>query len=560
MNTVLLLALISTVILVLVSVSVLFMRSYKNSLISNASTNSQRTISQVSNTVNEYLNSIDIDMETLCASLEDPSIDREEFFNVFLNIRPDVVAVSTYDASGNLVNCYSLLGDVRVPLDENTSFDSAKMDMYTDGYISAPHVVSLFEGEYPWVITMTSPLNVEGECWIALDISCTNISSYINDVGIGQRGYCFLLDSDGNIVYHPQQQLIYSNLKSENIELIASLPDGTHVEENVIYSIETLNGSHWRVVGVSFVQELITDSLWELGRIIIFVGLLILIVMAVISFILSKVVSRPIRTFAEEMEQFEQNTADFTYEPVGGVREVRILSESFSHMVKKLQDLMGTIKDEQQNLRKTELRALQAQINPHFLYNTLDSISWMTERGKKDEVVEMVNALATLFRISISKGHELIPIRNEIQHAESYLQIQSYRYKNQFSYEFNVEADCLDYLCNKITLQPIIENAIYHGINGLVDGGRITITVKSQDDNIVMTVEDNGNGMTDEQIETIMNKDRSDKTGIGIKNVNDRLKIYFGNEYGITIHSELDEGTKVIILMPKVKEASEYEK
>ena len=560
MNTVLLLALISTVILVLVSVSVLFMRSYKNSLISNASTNSQRTISQVSNTVNEYLNSIDIDMETLCASLEDPSIDREEFFNVFLNIRPDVVAVSTYDASGNLVNCYSLLGDVRVPLDENTSFDSAKMDMYTDGYISAPHVVSLFEGEYPWVITMTSPLNVEGECWIALDISCTNISSYINDVGIGQRGYCFLLDSDGNIVYHPQQQLIYSNLKSENIELIASLPDGTHVEENVIYSIETLNGSHWRVVGVSFVQELITDSLWELGRIIIFVGLLILIVMAVISFILSKVVSRPIRTFAEEMEQFEQNTADFTYEPVGGVREVRILSESFGHMVKKLQDLMGTIKDEQQNLRKTELRALQAQINPHFLYNTLDSISWMTERGKKDEVVEMVNALATLFRISISKGHELIPIRNEIQHAESYLQIQSYRYKNQFSYEFNVEEDCLDYLCNKITLQPIIENAIYHGINGLVDGGRITITVKSQDDNIVMTVEDNGNGMTDEQIETIMNKDRSDKTGIGIKNVNDRLKIYFGNEYGITIHSELDEGTKVIILMPKVKEASEYEK
>jgi len=560
MNTVLLLALIGTVILVLVSVSVLFMRSYKNSLIGNASTNSQRTISQVSNTVNEYLDEIDMDMETLCASLEDPSIDREEFFNVFLRIRPDVVAVSTYDASGSLVNCYSLLGDVRDPLDENTSFDRTMTDKYSEGFVSAPHVVSLFESKYPWVITMTAPLDVDGECWIALDISCTNISSYINDVGIGQRGYCFLLDSDGNIVYHPQQQLIYSDLKSENIELIASLPDGTHVEENVIYSIETLNGSHWRVVGVSFVQELITDSLWELGRIIFFVSFLILIVMVIISLILSKVVSHPIRTFAEEMEQFEQNASDFTYVPVGGVREVRILSESFSHMVKKLQGLMGTIRDEQQNLRKTELRALQAQINPHFLYNTLDSISWMTERGKKDEAVEMVNALATLFRISISKGHELIPIRDEIQHAESYLQIQSYRYKNQFAYSFDVEDECLDYLCNKITLQPIIENAIYHGINGLVDDGKITITVKSQENNIIMTVEDNGNGMTDEQIETIMNKDRSDKSGIGIKNVNDRLKIYFGTEYGITIHSELDEGTRVIILMPKVKEASEYEK
>ena len=560
MNTVLLLTLISTVVLVLVSVSVLFMRSYKNSLIRNASTNSQRTISQVSSTVNEYLDGIDKDMEILSASLEDPTIDRDEFFHVFLNIRPDVVAVSTYSASGSLVNCYSLLGDVRSPLDENTSFDSSMMDKYAVGFISAPHVVSLFEGEYPWVITMTSPLNVEGECYVALDISCTNISSYINDVGIGQRGYCFLLDSDGNIVYHPQQQLIYSNLKSENIEHIATLTDGTYVEENVIYSIETLNGSHWKVVGVSFVQELITDSLWELGRIIIFVSLMILVVMAVISVLLSKVVSRPIRTFAEEMEQFEQNTADFTYVPVGGVREVRMLSESFSHMVKRLQGLMGTIRDEQRNLRKTELRALQAQINPHFLYNTLDSISWMTERGKKEEVVEMVNALATLFRISISKGHELIPIRKEIQHAESYLQIQSYRYKNQFAYEFDVEEECLDYLCNKITLQPIIENAIYHGINGLVDGGKITISVKSDGDNIIMTVEDNGNGMTDEQIETIMNKDRSDKTGIGIKNVNDRLKIYFGTEYGITIQSELDEGTKVIISMPKVKEASDHEK
>ena len=560
MNSVLLMALLGTVLVVLVSVSFLFMRSYKDSLIRNASTNSTRTIYQVSSTVNEYLDGIDKDVGILTASLQDPSIDRDEFFNVFLGIRPDVVAVSTYDSSGELVNCYSLLGEVRTPLDENTSFDRTLMSEYSEGYVSAPHVVSLFEGAYPWVITMIAPIDVGGERWVALDISCTNISSYINDVGIGQRGYCFLMDSAGNIVYHPQQQLIYSDLKSENIALLASLSDGTYVEENVIYSVNTLNESGWRVVGVSFVQELITDSLWELGRILILVALVILIVMFVISSILSKALSQPIRTFAEEMEEFEQNADDFTYTPVRGVKEVRMLSESFSHMVVRLQNMMATIRDEQKNLRKTELRALQAQINPHFLYNTLDSISWMTERGKKEEAVEMVNALAMLFRISISKGHELIPIRSELQHAESYLQIQSYRYKNQFSYEFDVDEECLDYLCNKITLQPIIENAIYHGINGLVEDGRISISVRFDGDDIVMTVEDNGNGMTEEQIETIMNKERSDRTGIGIKNVNDRLKIYFGSEYGITIRSELDEGTRVIIRMPKVKEASEYEK
>lgn len=140
-------------------------------------------------------------------------------------------------------------------------------------------------------------------------------------------------------------------------------------------------------------------------------------------------------------------------------------------MVLRLQSLMTTVRDEQINLRETELRALQAQINPHFLYNTLDSISWMCEQRKNEETVEMINALARLFRISISRGHELIPIRSELQHAESYMQIQSRRYKNQFVYTFDVQESCLDYLCNKITLQPILENAIYHGINGLVDDG-----------------------------------------------------------------------------------------
>jgi len=218
------------------------------------------------------------------------------------------------------------------------------------------------------------------------------------------------------------------------------------------------------------------------------------------------------------------------------------------------------VRAEEVNLRKTELRALQAQINPHFLYNTLDSIAWMCEQGRNAEAVEMVNALARLFRISISRGHELIPIRSELQHAESYLQIQSHRYKNQFSYSFDVQEECLDYLCNKITLQPIIENAIYHGINGLVDEGEIRISCRADGDDILFTVEDNGTGMEPEQVQAILRKERSDHTGIGIKNVNDRLKIYFGPAYGITIDSVPDEGTRVYIRMPKVREEAEYEK
>ena len=203
--------------------------------------------------------------------------------------------------------------------------------------------------------------------------------------------------------------------------------------------------------------------------------------------------------------------------------------------------------------RKTELKALQAQINPHFLYNTLDAIAWLCEEGRNKDAEDMVTSLAKLFRISISKGHELITIEKEIQHAQSYLRIETFRYKNQFTYTFDVDENCLGYLCNKITLQPIIENAIYHGLNRMVDEGEITIRIREDGDDIILSVEDNGIGMTEEQCQEILRKEPGDRTGIGIKNVNDRIKIYFGEEYGLTITSELDEGTCVDIRMPKVE-------
>ena len=212
---------------------------------------------------------------------------------------------------------------------------------------------------------------------------------------------------------------------------------------------------------------------------------------------------------------------------------------------------MSTVRQEEVNLRKTELKALQAQINPHFLYNTLDSIAWMCERGRNADAVKMVHALARLFRISISKGHELIPIAKEIEHAESYLQIQKYRYKNQFTYEFDVDPDCLDYYCNKITLQPIIENAINHGLDLLVEEGCIRVQVCQDGEDILFRVQDNGVGMSPEQVAAILQQDPEDRTGIGIRNVNDRLRIYFGPHYGLRITSELDVGTCVEIRMPK---------
>ena len=561
MNVIMVLSLSAVAVSVLVCATLVFLQAYRDAMIRNAKTTSRQAVAQVSSVMNEYLEDMDDALHLLEDYLQTPAAQRQERFETFLQIRPDVVAVTTYDGSGGMRNCYSLGHAVRADILKNLSLDPDRLQDYQAGEVSAPHVMSIFEGYYPWVVTVVAPVQTSlGERWLAVDISCSNISSYISGVGIGQRGYCFLEDTAGNIVYHPQQQLLYSDLKHENTELIASMDDGVSLSGNLIYSVQTLENSTWRVVGVSSFEELISDGQHEALRMVGISAIVILAASVVLSILLSRTLSLPIHDLILAMRSFEKSADNFTYEPVTGVREVQNLSASFGHMVRKIQQLMVTVRSEEVNLRKTELKALQAQINPHFLYNTLDSISWMCERGKNAEAVEMVGALAKLFRISISKGHELIPIRSEVQHAQSYLQIQSVRYRNQFAYRFEVDEDCLDFLCNKITLQPIIENAIYHGINGLVDEGEITIRVTSEGEDILFIVEDNGVGMEPEQIAEIFTRKPDGKAGIGIKNVNDRLKIWFGERYGLHIESEPDCGTRVTVRMPKVREEDEYEK
>ena len=562
MSGVLVLVITGVVLGMVIFTMVLFLNTYQQSLVRSAQTSSRQAVEQVSNTVAGYVSDMDGLLTLVKDTLEETGRDdqlRREFFEDLLLIRTDVAAVTTYDSAGNLLDCRTLEHEPREIIYENLSFQGQWLSKYGEGYISQPHVESIFPGWYPWVVTMIEPLERDGEeAWVALDLRFASISSYINNVGIGQHGYCFLMDESG-ILYHPQQQLIYSQLKSEDTDTLANLPDGTYSESNVIYVLQTVEGSPWRVVGVSYVDELVTSNLWENFWLLALAAVAILLAALVSSIVISRALSRPLKGLSRAMRQFEKNADTFTYAPVGGAREVQELSESFGHMVVKIQHLMETVRREEINLRKTELKALQAQINPHFLYNTLDSIAWMCEQGRNDEAVQMVNALAQLFRISISRGHELIPIRSELRHAESYLKIQKHRYKNQFSYRFDVDESCLDFLCNKITLQPIIENAIYHGINGLVDEGEIVITLRADGSDVVFTVADNGVGMEEEQIQAILRKERSDHTGIGIKNVNDRLKIYFGEGYGITIDSEPDVGTTVTIRMPQVREEGEYE-
>ena len=558
-TTILVSMVVGVVAIILCCCIVLFLDRYRSAMVQNARTGSAQTASQVSSTVGNYLRDMDQAMDLVVRSMSEPQQSRDELLSAFLQFRPDVVAVTSYSETGELLDCWSLGREPREEIFQNLSFDLEAARASKEPYMSTPHVETIFESYYPWVVTMTAPLEQGGEAaWVSLDLSFSNISSHINNVGIGQRGYCFLMDRMGNIMYHPQQQLLYAGLKSEGTAALAALEDGTYVEDTVIYAITSVEDSSWRVVGVSFVDELVNRSVREMIGISVGLAGLVLAAALLTSWILSRMLSRPLWGLASAMERFERDADHFSYRPVRGTREVRELSQSFGHMVLRIQQLMSTVRQEEINLRKTELKALQAQINPHFLYNTLDSIAWMCERGRNADAVNMVHALARLFRISISRGHELIPIAKEIEHAESYLQIQKYRYKNQFTYEFDVDPGCLDYYCNKITLQPIIENSINHGLDLLVEEGRIQVEVLQDGEDILFRVRDNGVGMSQEQVDAILEQDPEDRTGIGIRNVNDRLRIYFGAPYGLRITSELDVGTCVEIRMPKVKEG-EYE-
>jgi len=198
---------------------------------------------------------------------------------------------------------------------------------------------------------------------------------------------------------------------------------------------------------------------------------------------------------------------------------------------------------------------LQSQINPHFLYNTLDSITWMIESGKNEEAAFMITQLAKLFRISLSKGHTVIRIRDELQHAQSYVNIQKVRYKNKFEVVFDIRPDILDDCIVKLVLQPILENAINYGVREMDDCGKILIRGWKEQENIFMQVSDNGMGIPEEEIDLLLkdtNRVHKKGSGVGLVNVNNRLRLLFGEPYGLQIESELDEGTTVTVIIPEI--------
>lgn len=281
---------------------------------------------------------------------------------------------------------------------------------------------------------------------------------------------------------------------------------------------------------------------------------------ALLSSFMARSVSKPIEELCLVTEQAA--AGDFGARAEGSAGdEIAVLSDSFNSMIGKIGDLVENIRQEQLRLRDTELKLLQAQINPHFLYNTLDTIVWLAEDKQNDQVVTMVTALSEFFRTTLSEGRDFITIREEETHIRSYLQIQQLRYRDILEYEIHIPEELSFYKIMKLTVQPLVENALYHGIKNKRGMGRIVVTAALEGEKVRISVEDNGIGMTPEALEELLLKieqpAESRLGGFGLANVNERIRLNYGPEYGLSLESVYGKGTRAQVTVPAEKNVPE---
>lgn len=400
---------------------------------------------------------------------------------------------------------------------------------------------------------------------ILVDLNLNKIEEICSAFYPQNEGNLCLISNEGTVVYEqrrPQGQRY--NLRQE--EIAQSLYQGLtaaggtawewqHDGEKyqiVSYDIEKAG---WTAVSITPIS-VINRSMYETVAVIMLVGFCLLLIIIVILNILLKRIVNPIVSLADAMDMADGGNLGL-HVPVKGHDETGRLSKSYNRMLERIDLLMKQVVNEQEEKRKYELQMLQAQINPHFLYNTLDSIIWMAEL-KDDSVVPMTEALAKLFRISLNKGNEFITIRDELEHVRNYLVIQSMRYEDKFSYSIVAADEVMNYKTVKLIIQPIVENSIYHGIKLKKQKGNIVITVMSRDQDILIRVSDDGAGMSEATCREILTKDshfeNTSGSGIGVKNVNERIRLYFGPDYGLTYESREGKGTTVTIRLPKLNE------
>jgi len=568
------------ILIIVITVAVLLYNKFSRSAEQSVFLGTQQIVDQVSYNLVDYVDG----MARLYRAIEDNLLTEGQWddekmlaqLNTMMSSRDDILSIALFDEQGELLQNHPaapLRSNARVS--QQSWFHSAlRVPQHLS--FSLPHVQNLYDGTYKWVVSMSKGITVDYEgkpmkVVLLVDINFKKIEELSSRISLGKRGYVYIIDEGaGNIVYHPKQQLIYMGLQNESVEK-ALTTTGSYIDEydgvkrlNTVKSVDNIG---WKVVGVSYLDEMMTTR-EEVNRYLVQVVAVVLVLAVFLSMVLAAMLTRPIRRMGRTMKAVERG--DFNVElPMKGPLEVVQLSSRFNLMLDKIRGLMNQIIVEQEMKRKYELEALQAQINPHFLYNTLNSVVRMVGMSKNEEVITMITSLSKLFRISLSKGNTMITVGEELEHARHYLTIQQMRFKRKFEFTVEAEEQALDCYTLKLILQPLIENAIVHGIEYLVDEGIISIKAYLKGDQLLLEVADNGVGMSPQRLGSLVQELRSPRaavkgdsdagagSGVAVRNVHDRIVLYYGAQYGLEYESEQEEGTTVRVRIPIIREKGE---
>ena len=381
-----------------------------------------------------------------------------------------------------------------------------------------------------WFLSISRDIkNSKGENLgvIVFDIKYEILERYLNSISFGKQIDNIIVDKNSNIIYYKDVKCFADK------KCLAKFSEKNKKKDTYLYETQIEN-TNWNLRSLANTNDLVTLKK-NFSHIVIIIFLVSLAFSSIITFIVITKILRPLIKLENHMQNFENNLREFHLSEKTGY-EIQNLVEHFNVMVEKIK-----------YLREYEIKALHSQINPHFLYNTLDTIIWMAEFEDNEKVISITKSLANYFRLSLSNGHEKIPLKDEIMHTKEYLFIQKQRYEDKLSYFFNIEDESLlSIKVPKIIIQPIVENSIYHGIKNLSGNGIITIDVYRQNSTVNISVKDNGIGF-----EKAKQFKKSKTGGVGIQNVDKRIKFYYGKNYGVFINKDSKtEGAEVIIKIP----------
>ena len=526
--------------------------------------NTRKTIQQSGQFITSYLQKVKQTTSSLAENekiktyAQTPSQENAEqlrqLFATILKTDSDLVSAILVTKDGNLIS-------TDPELTMKISADMMKEKWYQDAIhkgampilTPARRTVSHTIGQ-KWVISiMQEVVDKDGKNLgvVRLDIGYKTLEAYLDQLQLGKEGFTFIVNANHDFVYHPKKAVYSSNAEMKAMAPYLSVKNGYVKSKQAYVSQYQIPNSGWTLIGVSSMEQLHavqTQILWSF----IGTGLFALGICLIGIWFVLRLWIRPLRDLQATILKVGSGHSDLRANETGSP-ELVDLARQFNIMLDRIDQLMIAVKEEEQNVRKYELQALSSQINPHFLYNTLDTIVWMAEFNDSKRVVEVTKSLAKYFRLALNQGHEQISLKDEIDHVRQYLFIQKQRYGEKLQYEIKELKQYNDYKIPKLILQPLVENAIYHGIKEMNRQGMIRVSVSENDTQLIVSIYDNGRGFVASET---TNATLVRLGGVGLKNVNQRLQLQFGKSYHMEIKSEENTYTEIRLYFPKANKTN----